>query len=134
MSLFERVERRSALLARLFRFATVGLTSTLLYAVIALGLQSVSVPPVPASLVAFAAGSMLSFAGHKWFTFTSSGPALTEGSRFALTTALGFTLAAIIPAAFQAAGAPGWSAVMTSCIVIPAMNYVLLTTFVFARR
>lgn len=119
---------------RLFRFAIVGVTSTLLYAVVALGLQALSVPPVPASLLAYGASSSLSFAGHKWFTFTSSGPALSEGGKFALTTGLGFSLAAAIPAAFQAAGAPGWVAVLTSCIVIPVMNYVLLTTFVFARR
>lgn len=120
--------------ARLRRFGLVGLTSTALYAVAALGLQAASVEPLPASLAAFAFCSVVSFVGHRWFTFRSTGRAGAEGARFAATTLLGFVLTTAIPLAGQALGAPGWASVLASCLIVPALNYLLLNSFVFARR
>lgn len=126
--------RLEAVLARLTRFSLVGLASTALYAATALSLQGASAPPLAASLWAYAASTAFSFAGHKWFTFNSHGRTSTEGARFAISSLVGLNVVIAAPVVSEAVGAPGWTSVLASCALTPAINYVLLNAFVFARR
>lgn len=125
--------RRSGL-ALLSRFALIGVGATLLYAVLAL-LMSDALPPVPASLAAYAVATAFSYLGHKFVTFVSEGAHRTEMPRFLVLTLAGFGIATALPAVLTSMlGWPPAIAVLLTCVLVPAVNFFVLDRWVFARR
>ena len=118
----------------LTRFALVGVGATLLYALLALLFEE-PLGPVAASVTAYAICAVVSYCGHKFLTFTSSGAHRVELPRFLALTAAGFAVATALPVLVT--GVLGWPAILSvaaTCILIPAVNLVALDRWVFARR
>jgi putative flippase GtrA len=91
--------------------------------------------PVQASLAAYAAAAVFSYLAHKSVTFMSSGPHRSEAARFLLLTATGFAVAYAAPALLTARlGLPPIIAVLVTCLLIPAVNLLMLDRWVFAQR
>jgi putative flippase GtrA len=120
---------------RISRFALVGIGSTLIYALCALFLsrgQGAALPATSASVAAYAAAALFSYAGHKYFTFVSSGTHAMELPRFLLLTASGLIVAFALPELFtQVLGIPASIPIVLTCVVVPVVNYVVLGRWVF---
>ncbi|MER8501759.1 GtrA family protein [Mesorhizobium sp. M0195] len=134
-------ERRStgdAGLRLLARFGSVGIAATILYAVMATALvkwQRFGLSPVGASLAAYTAAALFSYLAHKFVTFASSGSHRSEAPRFLLLTATGFAVAYAAPALLTAKfGLPPIIAILVTCLLVPAVNLLMLDRWVFAQR
>jgi putative flippase GtrA len=121
--------------ARLFRFAGVGIASTICYAVIALLFTEwLDLPATEASVIAYAIAALLSYLGHRRITFRSTGDHLREAPRFGLLVLAGYALAVAIP--LFTGRLLGWSpgaSILITCIAIPAANYLLMARAVFVN-
>ncbi|MER8436696.1 GtrA family protein [Mesorhizobium sp. M1312] len=134
-------ERRStagAGLKLLARFGVVGIAATTLYTVLAIALVEsrwIGFSPVQASLAAYAAAAVFSYLAHKSVTFMSNGSHRSEAARFLLLTATGFAVAYAAPALLTAKlGLPPIIGILVTCLLIPAVNLLMLDRWVFAQR
>lgn len=122
----------------LARFGLVGIAATILYAVLAVALVEskwIGFSPVQASLAAYAAAAVFSYFAHKSITFMSNGSHRSEAARFVLLTATGFAVAYAAPALLTAKlGLPPIIAILATCLLIPAVNLLMLDRWVFAQR
>ncbi|MCV0395694.1 MAG: GtrA family protein [Rhizobiaceae bacterium] len=118
---------------RLRRFAVVGLAATAAYAGFASAMAATGLGVTAASVCAYLLAAIVSYAGHKYATFRSDGRHAIEGPRFLLSGLLGLGLAGLIPLIMcDLFGAPAVVAVAATCLLVPAVNYVVLDRFVFA--
>ncbi len=116
----------------LLTFAGVGLTATVLYFVLASTASALfQAPAAVCSVVAYLLSAILSYYGHKHLSFVSSGAHLLEAPRFVAATGLGLLLAYLIPMAVERVGWPHVVAYMAVCLIVPAVNFVLLKSWVF---
>jgi putative flippase GtrA len=129
-------EGRSIGVKLLARFGLVGIAATTLYAFLAIALVKwIGFTPVQASLAAYAAAAVFSYLAHKSVTFMSSGSHRSEAARFILLTATGFAIAYAAPALLTAKlGLPPIIAILVTCLLIPAINLLMLDRWVFAQR
>ena len=117
------------------RFGLVGIAATTLYAALAIVFMRVGLATVQASLAAYAATALFSYLAHKSVTFMSLGRHRTEAPRFLLLTATGLAVAYLAPALLTGLfGLPGIVPVLVTCILIPALNLLVLDRWVFAER
>jgi putative flippase GtrA len=118
---------------RLSRFAVVGGLATLLYAVLAFSFTHVGMAAAGASVLAFLLAAVFSYAGHKYVTFVSGGRHAFELPRFLAVSAAGLAVASVLPAVLtDMLEFPAATAILLVCVVIPAVNYVVLGRWVFA--
>lgn len=120
----------------LARFGAVGLSATALYAVLAFILgQGAHFAPVRASLTAYAAAAAYSYVAHKIVTFMSPGQHRSEAPRFLVATAAGFAVAYLAPAVLVGwLGLPPALPIVVTSLLVPVVNFVLLSRWVFADR
>ena len=121
------------MLRRLFWFVGIGGAATLAYAALAFAMTvQLGWPPALASALAYSACAIATFISHKRLTFQSSAPASGEIKRFALTSVVGYGLAAGLPWLFtQTLHYDPRLAITAVCVLCPALNFVLLSLFVF---
>lgn len=123
--------RREA--GRLTRFGMVGLLTTGLHMLIALGLVSALGWPVQrANLVAFACALMVSFLGHHHWSFRSDAGYGRTGPRFLLAAGAGYG-ASVVLIALLGPALPGnrQLVVVIGGLAIPAVSYLANRLFVF---
>jgi putative flippase GtrA len=121
---------------RVSRFALIGAMSTLIYAVCAFVLSGAAdapvLPPVAASIGAYAVAAIFSYAGHKYFTFVSRGAHALELPRFLTLTALGLLIAMAAPILLSGMlGLPPAVPILVTCAAVPVVNYVVMGRWVF---
>ena len=121
------------LLRRLIWFAGIGGAATLAYAALAWVLTApLGWPAALASALAYSACAAATFVSHRRLTFQSSAPAAGEVKRFALTSVAGYGLAAGLPWLLtQTLHYDPRLAIAAVCVLCPAVNFVLLSVFVF---
>lgn len=119
---------------KLGRFAAVGALSTACYFVLGWTFaRPGGLSPVAGSAAAYACAALLSYAGHRSFTFRSAASHHVAGPRFVALTAAGFALATSLSAIGERMGLPPEVALAASCLMIPSVNYILLDRLVFSR-
>lgn len=120
----------------LIRFGLVGIAATALYAIlVTVFMNLIGLSAVQASLAAYAAAALFSYLAHKSRTFMSRGRHRTEAPRFVLLTVVGLAVAYAAPALLTGVlGLPGVVPVLVICILIPALNLLILDRWVFAQR
>ena len=118
---------------RIVRFGLVGIAATALYALLAYAFAYL----IPwsaglGSLIAYAISAAFSYLGHRLFTFKNRDTIAGSASRFAGVNVLAYGVSAVIPWAMTdwLGYAPVVSIALV-CLVIPAMNFLLLNLFVF---
>ncbi|WP_281062163.1 GtrA family protein [Mesorhizobium sp. M2D.F.Ca.ET.223.01.1.1] len=119
--------------ARILRFAAIGGLSTLIYAVGTLALSdSFGLPAAVGSVVAYGAGAVFSYCGHRFVTFMSDGAVGFEIVRFVCATGAGFLLSVGLATILaDLAGLPSSVPVALASILVPLLNFVVLRKFVF---
>ena len=71
--------------------------------------------------------------GHKYVTFVSGGRHAFELPRFLVVSAAGLAVVSVMPAVLtDMLGLPAAVPILLACVVIPAVNYVVLGRWVFA--
>jgi putative flippase GtrA len=119
------------LLRRLFWFAGIGGAATLAYAALA---WAMTVPLGWPAALAYSACAAAGFISHKRLTFASTAPAKGEMKRFAVTSAVGYGLAAGLPYLLtETLHYDPRVAIFAVCVLCPAVNFILLSAFVFAK-
>jgi putative flippase GtrA len=123
-------------LVRLGSFALIGGFATLLYAVLAYVFTVVwQWQPSLSSAIAYGLCGLVSYFGNRLLTFRSEAPMAREASKFVVSTAFGFGLATLIP--WLSTGVLKFDpriGIAAVCIVIPLVNYTILSRFVFRNR
>jgi putative flippase GtrA len=134
-------EHRSAAgagLKLLARFGLVGIAATILYAALAAAFakwERIGFTPIQASLVAYAAAALFSYLAHKSVTFVSGGSHRSEAPRFLVLAATGLAVAYGAPALLTVKlGLPLIIPVLVTCLLVPAINFLVLDRWVFAER
>jgi putative flippase GtrA len=115
-------------------FAVIGLISTAIYAILTLLGESWLEWPIPlVSALAYMAGMVWSYLGHRHFTFASRQPHGVAIPRFIQLSALGYGLSIAIPFALSVQmGLASWVSVATTCIAVPLVNAMVMSAYVFA--
>ncbi len=128
---FARVSRDQG--TRLVRFGVVGVGATFVYAIVAYILAGVFPRSAAlASLIAFSISGVVSYYGHRLFTFKSGGSHARSAPRFVGVNLLAYGFSAAIPWILSDwLGYRPTISIAIVCIVIPVMNYLLLNLFVF---
>ncbi|ESY72252.1 polysaccharide synthesis protein GtrA [Mesorhizobium sp. LNHC252B00] len=136
MSEFPRTA--GTVLKLLARFGLVGVAATILYAALAdvfVKSERFGFSPVQASLAAYAAAALFSYLAHRSVTFMSRGLHRSEAPRFLLLAAIGLAIAYGAPALLTAKlGLPLIFPIMITCLLVPAINFVVLHRWVFAEH
>lgn len=118
------------------RFLIIGLGATLLYALLAAVFSMGETPlmrPASGSVLSYVIAALFSYAGHKYFTFASSGAHRFEAPRFFVLTLLGLAVSFLLPAVLSGIlGLQAQIPIVLTCIVVPLVNYVVLRHWVFA--
>lgn len=119
--------------ASIMSFGLVGVGSTLAYAALALmGERYLQWPGSGVSLAAYFVAGIISYLGHRHFTFHSDRQHSIAVPRFMQLFILGIGLAFAIPLVMSDwAGLPRWVSVTATCITIPVLNAVMLSRHVF---
>lgn len=114
----------------------VGGIATMLYAGLTWGaVTGLAIPIALASPAAYGLAAFWSYRGHRRFTFGDRTPRSDAALRFTALTLVGYAAASAVPAlATHGFGASPETAILVTCIVIPALNYVVLNRHVFSGR
>ena len=121
---------------RLVRFASVGLLSTLVYSVLYAAIkESFNLSILVTTIVAFGSAMVVSFLGHKYFTFRTKGNLSGQVIRYLIVYVCGLIVAyyvmEICTNVYKLHYILG---ILAVDIVVPAVTFVLMLIFVFADR
>jgi putative flippase GtrA len=117
---------------KLSRFAVIGAGTTTIYAVLALALSHFGIAATGASVLAFLITAVFSYAGHKYVTFASGGSHAFEVPRFLAVSASSLTTVSVLPAVLAGMlGLPAAVPILLACVIVPAVNYVVMGRWVF---
>lgn len=113
-----------------FRFAVIGSSATAVYLIFAVLLEwSLNLDAVYVSFIAYVMASVLSFLGHRYFTFRQHQEAKKQIVRFCMATVIGMSVAIALPIALHMLS-PNIVYVLVA-ILVPVISFVLLKFFVF---
>jgi putative flippase GtrA len=118
-------------LLKLMRFGAVGLSSSLLYGLMASALIHAHVGLVVAHCIAYALAIPFSYLAQRGFTFRSSRSHVMSFPRFLLTNAVSFLLSTGIVAMSTALQVPAAAAIAAVIVFVPLINYLCLNAWVF---
>ncbi len=122
------------LIGKLLRFGGVGGAATLVYAGLAWGLAALGAGATLASVLAYTLAALFAYVGHKRITFRSDKPHAAEVPRFAAAQLLGLAVATGAPLILSGRlHLPAWVPILTTCIAVPILNFVILDRLVFRR-
>ncbi len=115
---------------QILRFTGVGAVNSALYIVFAATLNGlIGLATIPSSVIAYMLAAIFAYLAHKKLTFRGGDTAQAEISRFIAATALGLSMALLIPILLKSY-APMVS-FLTVLIVIPLCSFVMMKFFVF---
>lgn len=86
-----------------------------------------------AGLTAYLLSMPIAYLLHRQFTFRSGARVGPEVRRFILSSAIGVVLASFLPLFFRSRGLNVDASLVATCILVPAISYVLLSGWVFVR-
>jgi putative flippase GtrA len=121
------------LTGQLARFLVVGVSNTAVTLVAYAALVRAGVPPVAASVAAFAAGALNGFRLNRAWTFRSARRGLATGARYAMVAALGVGLNALgVALAVDVAALPKLAGELAALPLVTATTFALSRAWVFA--
>ena len=114
------------LLRQLAAFGAVGLVAmTIHYGILFILVELLHAAPVPATLVGYTAGGLVSYILNRRLTFASDAPHEEAGMRFALVAGVGFCVTWMLMLLLTVRlGAPYFPAQIATTLVVMAWSYV----------
>ncbi|WP_299348160.1 GtrA family protein [uncultured Shimia sp.] len=115
---------------QIIRFAGVGVTCSVMYFVLATGLNSLlGLDTISASFLAYLLSAIFGYTAHRRVTFVSDGAVHQEVTRFFAATGVGVTISLIVPMMLHN-HTPVLSFFMVF-LIVPACSFVMMKFFVF---
>lgn len=138
-SLFTQVaqaERPKWHILRILRFVVVGGSTSLGYVVaVAVLVDGIGLAEGIAAGIAYLLMLPVSFLGHKLFTYQSKQRSIPEGVRFVAMHGITAAICAGVMWIITAQpGATHWLGSAAIVVVAPAVNFILMAIWVFARK
>jgi putative flippase GtrA len=125
----------SAFGLKLGRFGAVGLASTLIYVVVATaGARATALPILAVNAAAYVASGVWSYVAHYHITFRADVAHRDGALRFLVLFMLGYVASSLIVFLNQGFGLPSEVGTIAVALFLPAMNFVVMQLWVFARR
>jgi putative flippase GtrA len=121
-------------LLKLVRFGAIGLSSSLLYGLMASALIYAHVRLVLAHCIAYALALPFSYFAQRGLTFRSNRSHMSSFPRFLLTNAASFLLSTGIIAMSAALQVPATASIAAVIIFVPLINYLCLNGWVFPAQ
>lgn len=123
-------------ISRLFRFAIVGGTSTLLYALIAYILTFIfSGKFIYIHIAAYCLAVPFSYFAQRGFTFRHKGSHKTTSWRFLIANLVALTVSSFVSFYLvDIAGLHEWFGIFIAMIVVPVMSFATMSYWVFVDR
>lgn len=135
LPLEEAVGRWRAPALRLVRFAVVGASSSLLYALIVFALLSWGIGPLPlVHCIAYALAIPYGYLAQRGFTFRSHASHVVAFPRFVATNAVSFAATSVFVVLADALRIHAAAVVLAVVVLVPLINYLCLNRWVFAQR
>jgi len=125
---------RSGEAAVTLRFALVGVVATLCYLIASLLLLRLGWWPQIVNVISFAISLLVSYAGHYFFTYTSSESHQRAGSRFGLVTVLSLLLCSGVQQLALWCGYSAQIAAVLIAIIYPPLSLIGNHFWTFARN
>jgi len=121
------------LLFKLFRFAIVGGSATLLYGVFVLIIHALADPPALAGhTLAYALAVPVSYLGQRSFTFRYRGPEGRAVRRFLITVTVAFVIStAAVWLCDAVLGLPYYVGMLVTMAVVPLVSFAAMLLWVF---
>jgi putative flippase GtrA len=117
------------------RFGVSGTVAALGYFGIAIvGVRTFRLAPEWAGFAGYIGSLPIAFLLHRVFTFRSRARFAPEWLRFLCSSLLGCLLSSWLPAAAMDAGVSLHAALGLTCIIVPSVNYLLLSRWAFVAR
>jgi putative flippase GtrA len=124
-----------ALGLKLGRFGTVGIVSTLIYAMVATtGSRWTSLPLVIVTTIAYIASGAWGYFGHYHVTFRSDAAHRSSVAKFVVLFAIGYAVSTGIVLVNHRLRLPPEIGTVIVSAVLPVMNFVIMQLWVFAGR
>ncbi len=126
-------ERAKSLLPRPLRLVAVGVSATFAYSIFSLGLVWLAGFSAPlASLLGHSLAGIVSYYGHRIFTFEVTGEHNGAPARFIVLNVTSYLIACFSPwIAVEFFKLSSMTAIFITAIVIPTINVLLISKFVF---
>jgi putative flippase GtrA len=121
---------------KLMRFALVGGSATLLYALFAIGLHQLwALPVLVGHVLAYLLAVPLSYLGQRHFAFSYRGPQLPALGRFLVTAGLAFAVSTCV--VYVGDEVFHWHylvAIGITMILVPTVSFIAMLLWVFIDR
>lgn len=115
-------------------FGSVGISATLCYFLFANVLTLLpGITPPTASVAAYLVSAIVSYFGHKHLSFGSIRANAIAAPRFASVTVAGIGIAYLLPKIAESLELPSLAAYAALCVVIPVVNFIVLSMWVFCN-
>jgi len=125
-------QRSRAEIARLARFALVGLAVAALYGVLYFVLRGMGLVPWLASIAAFAGAVTMQYVAHTVFTFRAPVDEPGQLARFVVTVTVGALLSTVITGFVgPSLGWPESVSILAVVVILPVTNFVIFRFWVF---
>jgi putative flippase GtrA len=129
-------EKTATELRRFFRAVSVGIVSLVVYSSLYTALaEATRMPAVPTSIVAYIAAMVVSFVGHKYFTFGATGNVRSQIIKFvALHCICLLATASITDVVVDKLGWPYGVGILLVDIAVPLLSFLALKFVVFEGK
>lgn len=128
-----KAQMRKLITSTEFRFILVGGLATVTYGTLTLIFIWLGVRAAIASLLAYFISIVVSFSGHKYFTFRSDANAIFEIGKFLALSAIGLIASYLVMTLCEGNAVLEIAGVALIIVVIPIINYLVLKFWVFLR-
>jgi putative flippase GtrA len=126
-----RVRDRRTTLESTAWYLAIGVFNAIFYVLLGKALVTLGLGPSAAGILAFLPCAALSYLGHKYKTFRSSGAHRREAPRFALLFVIGVFCSAALPKLAQLAGLPVFWAFASVSAAVPVLNLIVMRYWIF---
>ena len=117
---------------RLVRFVVSGISAAAIYCLLAFfAVEQLGWQPLTAGLVAYLSALPVAYLLHRMFTFRSRSQIPAEASRFVATSLIGIGLSSGLLTTMTKLGMPLAGALLVTCVLIPAANYLAMSRWTF---
>ena len=110
----------------------VGLTATASYAVMAFAFVESGLSLVASSALSYILAAIISYVGHRVFTFRSANSPAKEILKFVTISLISFLASTGSALMVDSLGGSPWLGILIVCALIPIFNFLALKFWVFA--
>lgn len=118
----------------LLKYALSGGMAAIVYIAVVFTLTQSSFDVVLSGVLGYVVATPCAYLMHRRFSFGSKREIRPEATRFLIISIVGAFFSGILPKAFMATGMPLLFSLLFTSVIVPSMNYILHSSWVFGRN